>query len=95
MNKCDLLQRKLKSGVKVKRYMTSYGERENDFVTFSGCMRLIVFNCRSPSVSVSFVDLRHKFKDILEAHSPERRTFYGFTTSVVVSGSSPGCTTVV
>lgn len=30
MNKCDLLRRKLKAGVKVKNYLPSYGDRPND-----------------------------------------------------------------
>ncbi|KAF8916600.1 heterotrimeric G protein alpha subunit [Mucidula mucida] len=30
MNKCDLLKRKLKRGVKVKKYLPSYGDRPND-----------------------------------------------------------------
>ncbi|TFK45280.1 G-alpha-domain-containing protein [Heliocybe sulcata] len=29
MNKCDLLEQKIKKGVRVKKYMPSYGEREN------------------------------------------------------------------
>ncbi|KAH9978910.1 G-protein alpha subunit [Lactifluus volemus] len=31
LNKCDLLKKKLQSGVMVKRYITSYGERENRY----------------------------------------------------------------
>ncbi|PPQ76441.1 hypothetical protein CVT26_012955 [Gymnopilus dilepis] len=30
LNKCDILRRKLKSGVQVKKYMPSYGDRPND-----------------------------------------------------------------
>lgn len=37
MNKCDLLERKLKAGIRVSRYMTSYGDRPNDFASFSSC----------------------------------------------------------
>ncbi|THV05755.1 G-alpha-domain-containing protein [Dendrothele bispora CBS 962.96] len=33
MNKCDLLKRKLKSGVKLKDYLTSYGERPNEVMS--------------------------------------------------------------
>ncbi|KAJ2923596.1 hypothetical protein H1R20_g13498, partial [Candolleomyces eurysporus] len=33
MNKCDLLKRKLKSQVKVKNYLPSYGDRPNDAAT--------------------------------------------------------------
>ncbi|KIM27401.1 hypothetical protein M408DRAFT_169642 [Serendipita vermifera MAFF 305830] len=31
LNKCDLLQKKLQSGIQLKTYMTSYGDRPNDF----------------------------------------------------------------
>lgn len=40
MNKCDLLERKLKAGVPVTRYMPSYGARANDLPTFSSCAPL-------------------------------------------------------
>ena len=33
LNKCDLLRRKIESGVRLARFMTSYGERENDYET--------------------------------------------------------------
>ncbi|QRW22455.1 G-protein alpha subunit [Rhizoctonia solani] len=31
LNKCDLLKKKLASGIKVSKYVTSYGERPNDY----------------------------------------------------------------
>jgi len=33
LNKCDLLRRKLQSGVRVKEFLPSYGERPNDSLT--------------------------------------------------------------
>lgn len=39
MNKCDLLERKLKAGIQVNRYMTSYGNRPNDFASFSSYLK--------------------------------------------------------
>ncbi|GJE98811.1 G-alpha-domain-containing protein [Phanerochaete sordida] len=39
MNKCDLLERKLKAGIQISRYMTSYGNRANDFGTFSSYLK--------------------------------------------------------
>jgi hypothetical protein len=37
LNKCDLLQRKLAAGVRFANYMTSYGDRPNDFDSVSKC----------------------------------------------------------
>ncbi|TFL01561.1 heterotrimeric G protein alpha subunit [Pterulicium gracile] len=34
LNKCDLLRKKMKTGVRVKDYLTSYGDRPNDAKTF-------------------------------------------------------------
>ena len=40
LNKCDLLKRKLKSGVQVKKYLPSYGDRPNDATTVVKCEKL-------------------------------------------------------
>ena len=37
MNKTDLMAKKLASGVKLARYIPSYGSRNNDFTTASAC----------------------------------------------------------
>lgn len=37
MNKCDLLKRKLKRGVQVKKYLPSYGDRPNDVTNVVRC----------------------------------------------------------
>lgn len=42
LNKCDLLKRKLRSGVMVKKYLPSYGERANDTNTVVKC-RFFIF----------------------------------------------------
>lgn len=42
MNKCDVLDEKLKAGVRVNRYMTSYGARPNDVATFSSCTSSLI-----------------------------------------------------
>ena len=49
MNKADLLEKKLKSGVKVNKYIPRYGERENTIAVFSRCA------CRRAHSSHSFV----------------------------------------
>lgn len=85
MNKCDLLEKKLKAGIKVNRYMTSYADRENDLATFSACKFAVCGISPFVPLNTLVSDLLHKFKDVMDAASPERRTFYGFMTSVVVS----------
>jgi len=37
LNKCDILHRKLRSGVQVKNFLTSYGDRPNDTPTAIKC----------------------------------------------------------
>ncbi|KXN81891.1 Guanine nucleotide-binding protein alpha-4 subunit [Leucoagaricus sp. SymC.cos] len=39
LNKCDLLEAKLKSGIRLAKYVRSYGDRENDLDTVSKYMR--------------------------------------------------------
>ena len=37
LNKIDLLTMKLRSGVKIRQYLPSYGDRKNDTVTMVRC----------------------------------------------------------
>lgn len=37
LNKCDLLEKKLKAGAKVKKYIPRYGDRENKATVFGKC----------------------------------------------------------
>ena len=37
MNKCDLLDKKIKSGVNVKKSLPSFGDRSNDASTVIKC----------------------------------------------------------
>lgn len=39
LNKCDILEKKLKSGIQVSRYIRSYGDRENDLDSVSKYLR--------------------------------------------------------
>ncbi|KAF8156817.1 guanine nucleotide binding protein, alpha subunit [Crassisporium funariophilum] len=39
LNKCDLLERKLKSGIRLAKYVRSYGDRENDLDSVSKYLR--------------------------------------------------------
>lgn len=37
LNKCDLLRRKLKRGVQVRQYLSSYGDRPNEVMAVVKC----------------------------------------------------------
>ena len=37
MNKCDILDRKLKSGIRLSKYLRSFGDRANDLDTAQKC----------------------------------------------------------
>lgn len=39
LNKCDILQRKLAAGIKLAKYIVSYGDRPNDFESTSTYLR--------------------------------------------------------
>lgn len=39
LNKCDLLEKKLRAGIMVKEYVPSFGERSNAMGTVSKCER--------------------------------------------------------
>ena len=85
MNKCDLLHRKLNRGIMVKKYLPSYGDRDNDYNTVTHCTSS-AYDLDSVLLRVTRIhlDLRKKFKDYLLVNSPARR-FYGHMTSVIVS----------
>ncbi len=80
MNKCDLLKRKLKRGVKVKKYLPSYGDRPNDVMNVVKCRRLAVLLLWNHAQS--FTDLREKFKDMQRKLSPIERHAYIYPTTV-------------
>jgi hypothetical protein len=42
LNKCDLLRRKLKRGIKVNQYLPSFGDRPNEVMTVVKCKSLEV-----------------------------------------------------
>ena len=42
LNKCDLLEQKLLSGVKVKDFVHSYGDRPNDVTHATKCQLLLL-----------------------------------------------------
>ena len=42
LNKCDILEKKLNAGVRLAKYVRSYGERPNDLETASKCESLLL-----------------------------------------------------
>ena len=38
LNKCDLLEEKIRKGISITKYLTSYGDRANDAPTLTKCM---------------------------------------------------------
>ena len=47
LNKCDLLRRKLKRGIKVNQFLPSFGDRQNELMT--------VIKCKSPSLPIKHI----------------------------------------
>lgn len=90
LNKCDLLRRKLKRGVKVNQFLPSFGDRPNEVNSVVKCKSLQVsdehIHERSPS-PLSLLDFREKFRDIQKQRSPEHRSVYIFPTTVTVTFS--------
>lgn len=88
MNKCDILDRKLKSGIRLSKYLRSFGDRPNDLDTaqkcelgsFGGCVMAVAQFDR-------FAVFRSKFSFIHREHSPQPRKFHGYFTSVTVRRS--------
>ena len=88
LNKVDLLNQKLRSGVKIKDYLPSYGERGNDAGTMIRCE--FTFRLWFGVLIPFETDLRTKFKDILKHYSPEERSSYYHATTVIVRCSFVG-----
>ncbi|KAK7040692.1 hypothetical protein VNI00_009598 [Paramarasmius palmivorus] len=58
MNKCDLLKKKLKQGVLVKDYLTSYNDRPNEVMTFVKYLRekfKEILKANSPEPRASYI----------------------------------------
>jgi hypothetical protein len=41
LNKCDILDAKLASGIRLSKYVRSYGDRPNDMETASKCQQTV------------------------------------------------------
>lgn len=66
LNKFDIFQQKLAAGVRFSDHVTSYGDRENDFQSISGCKHfpatIVHLVLRDDSIIHRFLtDLQRKF----------------------------------
>jgi guanine nucleotide-binding protein alpha-1 subunit len=86
LNKCDLLEQKLRDGVQVRTHVPSFGDRSNDVETVKKCEPHFLLSCIPMPDLTRFVvtDFQSHFREIAKQHSPEPRRFYVHLTSVVV-----------
>lgn len=84
LNKCDILRAKLESGILLGDYITSYGNRPNDFESASTCQfDLIAVFLAVMMYALPFIDLKKKFAALMKEHAGDR-PFYCHFTSVTV-----------
>lgn len=81
LNKCDLLKRKLKRGIKVNRYLPNYGSRPNDTIDVLKCT---FFWCNRNFITYRYLDMRQRFSAIQIQSSPVPRSAHIFATTVIV-----------
>ena len=83
LNKIDLLTMKLRSGVKIRQYLPSFGDRKNDTVTMVRC-ELFFITLDEKFLMYLWTDLKSKFKDIWKQNLTEERSCYYHATTVIV-----------
>ena len=91
LNKYDLLEKKIKRGVKIKDYISSYGDRDNTPEVAVKCTSLLP-SCPLFLASDDYIhmctlslDFEAHFKEVFRKHSRSDRPFFIHVTSVVVS----------
>lgn len=88
LNKCDLLRRKLKRGIKVNQYLPSFGDRPNEVMAVVKCKSLEVSDKYTYEPFPSLLDFREKFREIQKQRSPVHRSAYIYPTTVTVRFSA-------
>lgn len=88
LNKCDLLEQKLKAGEQFARYVRSFKEA-NDFKHVSEC----AYDhsglwCGLPKLTTSCVDLKGKFIAIHKSQPARKRALHVHLTCAIVSSGS-------
>lgn len=86
LNKCDILASKLEAGIRLSKYVRSFGERSNDVETASACeCTFLSFFLIEFIFILLRLDFKSKFQAIEREYSPNPRRFYGYATSVTVN----------
>jgi hypothetical protein len=83
LNKCDLLEKKLRAGVKVRTHVPSFGDRSNDVDTVKKCEYSQLPLDAGPDRGFT-LDFQSHFKEVAKQHSPEHRRYYVHLTTVIV-----------
>ena len=61
LNKIDLMQQKLASGIRLRDYVVSYGDRPNNYETASACAWVVCSRVAGAHMSSPLADLKKKF----------------------------------
>jgi hypothetical protein len=83
LNKLDILDAKLKSGVQLARYITSYSDRPNETKQVARC-KWMVCSVRF-EYNIPCTDLRDVFIALHQQYSPKKRKMYPHLTCAIVS----------
>lgn len=85
LNKVDLLKEKIRKGVSIRKYLTSYGDRANDVPTLIKCMYESSFFTSLVGIDIKVdVDLKTKFKETCYQRSPISRPLFTYAISATV-----------
>ncbi|KAH7882371.1 guanine nucleotide binding protein, alpha subunit [Phlebopus sp. FC_14] len=95
LNKCDILRAKLESGIRLGDYITSYGNRPNDFESASVCEFFVSLHGPSPATRVAGpthlydeLDLKKKFAALMKEHAGDRPFYCHFTSVTDMKSTS-------
>ena len=82
LNKCDLLQEKLEAGVQLKNYLTTYGDRPNNYESVAKCACGQISMVRKIPADLYLLDLRNKFGTLHNQYktNPGRELFGTYRT---------------
>ncbi len=84
LNKLDILDAKLKSGIQLARYITSYSDRPNETKQVARCKWILVCSVRF-EYNIPWTDLRDVFIALHQQYSPKKRKMYPHLTCAIVS----------
>lgn len=86
MNKCDLLDAKLKSGEQFVRYVKSYKNGSNDLEHVAECECTWLHTPDARSINLTdLIDLKNKFTAIHRSQHGRKRHLHVHMTTAIVS----------